>query len=504
MQGPTGTNEPVRFPASFSGCRMTSFASRFSRSCLLAASLLLGAAVAAEPPEATWKAGPFDAKAREILARVIAFPTSLGNRKVPQMAEYLAGEFRSAGFPAEDVTIVPFKLPAEETAALVVRYRGDGTGGKPIVLMAHMDVVTAERADWERDPFTLIEENGFFYGRGTADNKQGVASLTTLFLRLKSEKFVPRRDLIIYFSGDEETAQSTSVLMAREHRHLIDAEYALNSDSGGGNLDDDTGKPTLYAVQTAEKTYADFMLTTRNPGGHSSAPRADNAIYDLASALTRLSHFSFPVMWNDTTIASFRESGKTTPGELGQAMKRFAENPRDEAAAKVLAGNPGTIGQTRTTCVATMLDGGHAENALPQRATANVNCRIFPGVKIDEVRATLAKVVGEGVDVAIKSDPLSSEPSPLRKDVFDTVKRVVHKFHPGVPVVPYQGSGATDGLVFRSIGIPTYAVDTIFIRDKDSFAHGLNERIPVKGFYEGLEMWYLMVKELAGTGKAKR
>jgi acetylornithine deacetylase/succinyl-diaminopimelate desuccinylase-like protein len=370
--------------------------------------------------------------------------------------------------------------------------------------MAHMDVVTANRSDWQRDPFTLVEENGFFFGRGTADNKQGVVSLTTLFLRLKAEKYVPKRDLILYFSGDEETAQTTSVQMARNHRDLIDAEYALNSDSGGGNLDDESGKPTLFAVQTAEKTYADFLFTTRNPGGHSSTPRADNAIYDLAVALTRLRDFSFPVMWNDTTIASFREGGKTTPGELGQAMKRFAENPRDEAAAKVLAANPGTIGQTRTTCIATMLDGGHAENALPQRASANVNCRIFPGVKIDEVRTTLAQVAGEGVEVAIKSNPLSSDPSPLRKDVFDVVKRVVQKFHPGVPVVPYQGSGATDGLVFRSIGIPTYAVDTMFMRDKDSFAHGLNERVPVKGFYEGLEMWYLIVKELAGTGKAKR
>jgi acetylornithine deacetylase/succinyl-diaminopimelate desuccinylase-like protein len=471
------------------------------RICLFAASLLLaGAASAADQPGR----GPFDAKAREIFARIISIPTSLGNRKVPEMAEYLAGEFRAAGFPAEDVTIVPFKLPAEETAALVVRYRGDGSGGKPILLMAHMDVVTANRADWERDPYTLVEENGFFYGRGTLDIKQGITQLTTLFLRLKAEKYVPKRDLIIYFSGDEETAQETSVSIARNHRQLIDAEYALNSDSGGGTLDDETGKATLYAVQTAEKTYADFILTTRNPGGHSSAPRADNAIYDLAAALTKLRAFSFPVMWNDTTIASFREGGKSTPGELGEAMKNFAANPRDEAAARVLANSPGTIGQTRTTCVATMLDGGHAENALPQRATANVNCRIFPGVKIDEVRATLAKVVGEGVDVAIKSNPLSSDPSPLRKDVLDTVARVVHKFYPGVPVVPYQGSGATDGLVFRSIGIPTYAIDPTFIRDKDSFSHGLNERLPVKSFYEGLEMWYLIVKDLAGTGRAAR
>jgi acetylornithine deacetylase/succinyl-diaminopimelate desuccinylase-like protein len=469
---------------------------------LLAASLAFAvAATAADPPAA--KQRPFDAKAREIFAKVISIPTSLGNRKVPEMAEYLAGEFRAAGFPAEDVTIVPFKLPADETAALVVRYRGDGSGGKPIALMAHMDVVTAKRSDWERDPFTLIEENGFFYGRGTVDNKQGVAQLTALFLRLKAEKYVPRRDLIIYFSGDEETAQATSASMAKNHRALIDAEYALNSDSGGGNLDDETGKPTLFAVQTAEKTYADFIVTARNPGGHSSAPRADNAIYELAAALTRLRAYSFPVMWNDTTIASFREGGKTTPGELGEAMRKFAANPRDEAAAKVLAGSPGTVGQTRTTCVATMLDGGHAENALPQRASANVNCRIFPGVKIDEVRQALAQVVGEGVEVALKSNPLQSDASPLRKDVFDAVTRVVHRFYPGIPVVPFQSSGATDGLVFRSIGIPTYAVDPTFIRDKDSFAHGLNERIPVKSFYEGLEMWYLIVKELAGMGKAR-
>ena len=469
---------------------------------MLAASVFLSISVAAADRPA--KPGPVDAKAREIFAKVISIPTSLGNRKVPELAEYLAGEFRAAGFPAEDVTIVPFKLPADETAALVVRYRGDGTGGKPILLLAHMDVVTARRSDWERDPYTLIEENGFFYGRGTLDNKQGITQLTSLFLRLKAEKYVPKRDLILYFSGDEETSQATSVAISRNHRELIDAEYALNSDSGGGSVDDQSGKPTMYAVQTAEKTYADFTLTTRNPGGHSSAPRADNAIYDLATALVKVRAYSFPVMWNDTTIASFREGGKTTPGELGEAMQKFAANPGDAAAAQVLAQTPGTLGQTRTTCVATMLEGGHAENALPQSAKANVNCRIFPGVKPEDVRLKLAEVVGEGVEVAAKLAPLSSDPSPLRKDVLDAVTRVVHKFYPKLPVVPFQGSGATDGLVFRSIGIPTYAVDPTFIRDKDSFAHGLNERIPVASFYEGLEMWYLLVKDLAGTGKAKK
>ena len=447
--------------------------------------------------------GPFDAKAREIFAKVISIPTSLGLGKVPEMAEYLAGEFRAAGFPAEDVTIVPFKLPADDTAALVVRYRGDGSGGKPILLLAHMDVVTAKASDWVRDPYKLIEENGFFYGRGTYDVKHGVTELTTLFLRLKAEKYVPKRDLIIYFSGDEETSMATTVAVANKHRQLIDAEYALNADGGGGTLDDETGNPLFYGLQTAEKTYADFKLTTRNPGGHSSMPRADNAIYDLAIALVKLRQFSFPVMWNDTTVASFRAAAKNTPGELGAAMAKFAANPRDEAAAAALAANPAYVGQTRTTCVATMLQAGHAENALPQSAVANVNCRIFPGVKIEDVRLALAGAVGEGVQVAVDGEPMSSDASPLRNDIVAAVTRVVHKFYPTANVVPQQASGATDGLVFRAVGIPTYGVDPTFIRDKDAFAHGLDERLPVKSFYDGLEMWYLLVKDLAGTGKKK-
>jgi acetylornithine deacetylase/succinyl-diaminopimelate desuccinylase-like protein len=472
-----------------------------TRSALALGGLLVGAAcMGAAPPRPH---GPFDGKAREIFAKVISIPTSVGLRKVPELAEYLAGEFRAAGFPGEDITIVPFKLPADETASLIVRYRGDGTGGKPILLLAHMDVVTAKREDWMRDPYTLVEENGYFYGRGTYDVKNGVTQLTTVFLRLKAEKFVPRRDLIIYFSGDEETAMSTTLAVAKQHRALIDAEYALNSDGGGGTLDDETGKPLFFGLQAAEKTYADFKLTTRNAGGHSSLPRPDNAIYDLAAALVKLRQFSFPVMWNDTTIAGFAAASKTTPGELGQAMAKFAANPRDAAAAATLAANPAYVGQTRTTCVATMLDGGHAENALPQSAAANVNCRIFPGVKIEDIRLALAGVVGEGVEVAVVGEPMSSDASPLRPDIVAAVTRVVHKFYPGANIVPQQASGATDGLVFRSVGIPTYGVDPTFIRDKDAFAHGLDERLPVKSFYDGLEMWYLLVKDLAGAAKKK-
>ena len=256
-------------------------------------------------------------------------------------------------------------------------------------------------------------------------------------------------------------------------------------------------------MQTAEKTYADFELTARNAGGHSSMPRADNAIYDLAAALVKLRQFSFPVMWNDTTIASFRAASKTTPGELGQAMAKFAANPKDETAAAALSANPSYVGQLRTTCVATLLEGGHAPNALPQSAAANVNCRIFPGVKVEDVQATLAGVAGGSIEVKSVLDAMSSDASPLRPDVVSAVTRAVNKFYPGATVVPQQASGATDGLVFRSVGIPTYGVDPTFIRDKDAFAHGLNERIPVKSFYNGLEIWYLLVKDLAGTSKKK-
>ena len=467
---------------------------------LCALSLSVGLSLAAFPAD-TVGTRPSDIKAREIFARVISIPTQSGNNKVPEMAEYLAGEFRAAGFPADDVKVLPMKVSGDQTATLVVRYRGDGTGGKPILLMSHMDVVTAKREDWVRDPYQLIEADGFFYGRGTSDIKSGVTELTATFLRLKGEGFKPKRDLIIYFSGDEETSMDTTVAMARDHRDLIDAEYALNSDAGGGALDNDTGKPLYYSLTAAEKTYADFSLTTHNPGGHSSQPRPDNAIYELAIALEKVSKFSFPVMSNEITLANFKASGKTTPGELGAAMTKFGADPADAAAATVIAKSPTHIGWTRTTCVATMLTGGHAENALPQSASANVNCRIFPGVKIEEVRSTLQRVAGDNVEVKVVGTPMSSDASPLRADVVAAITRVVQKLHPGVAVVPNQASGATDGLVFRAAGIPTYGADGIFMRPKDDFSHGLNERIPVTAFYQALDHWYFLLKDVGGKRK---
>lgn len=433
-------------------------------------------------------------RARDLLGSLVAYRTEDGMGQVPAMAKDLADRFRQAGFPDTDIDLVPLG----ETASLVVRYRGHGSGGRPILLLGHMDVVTARPEEWKRDPFTMVEEGGFFFGRGTLDMKNGVASLAATFMRLKREGFVPTRDLIIAFTGDEETRQATAKDLSTTHRDLIDAEFALNSDSGGGGLDAQ-GRATLYGLQTAEKTYASFELTTHNPGGHSSAPRADNAIYELVDALGKLQGYRFPVMSNDTTLASFKAAGEQTQGEEGAAMRAFASNPQDAAAADVLWRYPADVGRTRTTCVPTLLRGGHADNALPQTAVATVNCRIFPGVSIDTIRQSLSCVAGDKVTVTVIGEPVWSDASPLRKDVFDAVSAAVHAIHPGIPIVPVQESGASDGIFFRAAGIPTYGVSETFIKDSDAFAHGLDERLPVQSFYDGLDYWYELLKRLAST-----
>jgi len=436
---------------------------------------------------------PAQAQGREIFARLIAFKTEVGQGQVPAMAKYLADQFRAVGFPEADIHL----LPVGEFASLVVRYRGDGTGGRPVDWMAHMDVVTARPEDWERDPFTMVEEDGFFFGRGAQDIKSGVAALVANFLRLKKEGFVPSRDFILVLSGDEETEMLTIQDLVKHHRDLIDAEFALNSDGGGGTLGED-GKPLVFGVQTAEKTYVSFELTTRNPGGHSSQPRKDNAIYELADALKKIQAYRFPVMWSDTTLAYFKASGEVTDGALGEAMRSFAADPKDESAAEVLHDAPAEVGKTRTTCIPTLLRGGHADNALPQSATATVNCRIFPGVKVEEVRDTLAGIVGGPVEVKVIGNPAASDASPLRADVFDAVSRAVQARHPGVPIVPVQDSGASDGLYLRAAGIPTYGVSGMFMKDSDSFPHGLNERVPVASYYDELDYWYRLMKDVGG------
>ena len=448
---------------------------------------------AAQAPPSTLSAP--EAKARAILERVIAFKTSVGLAQVPAMAAYLAGEFRAAGFPDADIHI----FPLGETASMIVRYRGDGTGGRPILMMAHMDVVTAKREEWQRDPFALVEENGFFFGRGTFDIKGGLVCEASTFLRLKAEGFVPRRDLILMFTGDEETTEDTTADLVKHHRDLIDADFALNADAGNATLDESSGAPLFFSLGTAEKSYASFDLTVTNPGGHSSLPRADNAIYELADALKKLQAYQFPIMWNDTTLGYFKGIGKLTPGPLGQAMQQFGADPHDQKAAATLAQSPTYVGMTRTTCVPTLLRGGHAENALPESATVTINCRIFPGIDPAAVKVTLQGLVGPKVAVANVGTPAWSNASPLRADVLAGVTKALHVRYPRVPIVPMQEPGLSDAVYTRGIGIASYGVGAGFIKDSDDYMHGLNERVPIKSFYDYLEFWYVLVKDLAST-----
>jgi carboxypeptidase PM20D1 len=443
---------------------------------------------------------PYQQKALEIYRHIVGIRSAEGQGKVPEVAQYLADQFRQGGFPTEDVHVLPFtKGNGEESAGLVVRYRGDGSSGKkPILLVAHMDVVDALRKDWERDPFTLVEENGYFFGRGTFDVKVGVAVLTTTFLRLKAEGFVPTRDLIIGFTGDEETGMISARELVTTHRDLTDAEFALNADGGGGSMDPD-GKPLLYVVQASEKTYATFELTVTNPGGHSSTPRDDNAIYELATALENIQAYRFPVMVNDVTRAYLKAMAKVRPGEVGEAMAALADNPADAHAAEVLWHEPEEVGITRTTCVATMLRAGHAETALPQSATATVNCRIFPGVEVADVQKTLDSVAAvPKLQIKVLDDPKASPASPVRGDIMDAVAAAVHARFPDIQVIPAQASYGTDGKEYRAAGIPTYGVSGVFMRDKDQFAHGLNERLEVRNFYAALEHWKTLIDRLAG------
>ncbi|WP_286830353.1 MULTISPECIES: M20/M25/M40 family metallo-hydrolase [Kordiimonas] len=434
-------------------------------------------------------------KALEIYRTAISMRTAEGFGNVPKLANYLAAEFKAAGFDEADIHIKDMG----ETAALIVRYRGDGSSGKkPILLSAHMDVVDAHPEDWERDPFTLIEEDGYFFGRGTADNKMGITSLTSTFLRLKAEGFVPTRDLIIAFSGDEESGMVTTKALANDFRDLTDAEFVLIADAGGGALAED-GSVLSYNMQAAEKTYVTFEMTVTNPGGHSSRPRSDNAIYDLADALKKIQAYQFPVSSSELTRTFFRKSADQAEGDLGKAMAKFAKNPNDAWAVKTLRSYPEYVGTTGTTCVATMLKAGHAENALPQTATATVNCRIFPGAGVDNTLNTLKEVVGNpAINWTVIYEPTESPASQLRDDVIGPLTKAVHALHPGVEIVPYMESGGTDGMHFRAAGMDSYGVSGIFMKGSDVYAHGLNERLPVKAFYDALEHWHILLTEIAG------
>jgi len=434
-------------------------------------------------------------KTLEIYTRIVEVETAKNLGNVPKVANYLAGELIAGGLAAEDVEVVP----QGETASLIARYRGDGSSGRnPILLLGHMDVVEANPDDWERPPFKLTRDDTYFYARGTLDNKFGVAQLTSTFIRLKKEGFVPDRDLILVFSGDEESGMKTTRMLAYERPDLAEAEFALNSDAGGGELSRD-GKAVAYLVQAAEKTYSTWEITVRNPGGHSSRPRPDNAIYDLADAITRIRNYRFPVQWNDMTREYFAETGKQLGGELGDAMIRFADDPEDVEASNRLAIESSYVGTTRTTCVVTMLRAGHAENALPQSATATVNCRIFPGVAAADVEKTLREVVANDAVGFENIYPATESPvSELTEEIRAAVAAAVQPRYPGVRMLPYMESGGTDGMHFRKAGVPTFAVSGLFINPDEMFAHGLNERVPIKAFYDALDHWSIIIRELTG------
>lgn len=435
-------------------------------------------------------------KALEIYRTILAMETAKNLGNVPEMANYLKAELLEAGFKAGEVEVIPLG----ETAALIARFRGDdSTTKKPILFLGHMDVVEANPDDWQRPPFELTEDDTNYYARGSIDNKFGIAQLTSTFIRLKKSGFVPNRDLILVFSGDEESSMNTTRMLAYERPDLAEAEFALNSDAGGGNLDS-AGKAVVYKVQAAEKTYATWELTVRNPGGHSSRPRPDNAIYDLSDAIKNVQAYRFPVRWSEMTLAFFQETGRQLGGELGEAMIRFAYDPKDQGASDRLAVESSYVGSTRTTCVVTMLRAGHAENAMPQSATATVNCRIFPGVSVAEVASVLTKVVdNEEVEFELLGSPVESPISEMRDDVTAAVTKAVHSQYAGVKVIAYMESGGTDGMHFRNAGIPTWAVSGRFMNPDEMFAHGLNERAPKAGFSGALDHWSIIIRELAGN-----
>ncbi len=472
---------------------------------LVALGLLTAAAFANAQSHSSQYTEDYQREALEIFRDIIAMRTAAGHGKVPAMAEYLAAYFLDAGFDAEDVHVIrQIVSTGEEVASLVVRYRGNGLANrKPVLLLAHMDVVDAIRSDWVREPYELIEEDGFFFGRGTSDNKTGVTTLTSSFLRLQREGFTPTRDLIIAFTGDEETTMETIQHLLTDHRPLIDAEYVLNSDSGGGHRDHDHNDIS-YNLQAAEKTYVTYELTIRNPGGHSSLPRSDNAIYELADVLKNIEQHQFPAELNEVTRRYFEEMSTLVEGKVGDAMAAYARNPDDIAARAILSRYPAFNATTGTTCVATMLKAGHAENALPQTATATVNCRLFPGVPEADVRAQLMQAAGNpDLEITIAFPAWEGPMSELREDVTAAVADAARGQYGDVPLVPYMESGATDSLHTRMAGMPSYGTGGLSMRPEDMFAHGLNERVPVDSFFKALDHWYDLLTDI-GSERARQ
>jgi acetylornithine deacetylase/succinyl-diaminopimelate desuccinylase-like protein len=412
-------------------------------------------------------------------------------------AQEMAAHLKAAGFPDKDLTIF-FKPDLPKNGGLVAVYPGADPKAKAILLLAHIDVVEAKREDWTRDPFKLVEEGGFFYGRGAADDKAQAAIWVDTLIRYRQEGFHPKRTIKMALTCGEEGGApfNGASWLVENKRDLIDAEFALN-EGAGGQLDDH-GKRVAHTIEAGEKTSQSFTLEVTNPGGHSSRPVPDNAIYRLADALEKIRGYEFPVMINDANGAYLTKMSKVVGGEQGAAMTALMANPKDAKADALLSKDPGLHTMLRTTCVATMLSAGHAQNALPQRATANINCRIFPGVSRDAVRDKLIEVIGDpqvSVSKTAVAGPRGEAPAPpLTPKVLGPIEKVSAEMWPGVPVVPILQAGATDGKALTAGGIPTYGVQGIFYEPDLGRIHGLNERVGVTALYEGRDFLYKLVK----------
>jgi len=443
--------------------------------------------------------------ARAILKQLIQINTTDSVGSVTAASLAMQKRLLDAGFADKDTRLAG---PRDNKKNLVLRYHGTGKR-KPILFIGHLDVVEARREDWTSDPFLFLEKGGYFYGRGTEDMKAGDALLVTSFIRLKKEGYTPDRDLILALTADEEGGTANGIeWLVKNHRDWIDAEYAINLD--GGEFEKDNGKRLLAGLQASEKVYVDYQFESLNPGGHSSLPSRDNAIYHLADALSRLENFSFPVHVNEITQNYFLKTAALSSGQTADDLRAVAKDAPDPAAAQRLSdANPYFNSLLHTTCVATQLTGGHAPNALPQMARANVNCRIFPGEEPEAVRATLEKVAADP-KVSVTIVPTKDEtgavipamgvpPSPLLPEVVQAEEKTVHAYWPGLPVVPTMSTGATDGHYLRIAGIPTYGIACMFFDVNDNRAHGKDERVGVQDFDEGVDVSYALIKNLSSA-----
>ena len=442
----------------------------------------------------------------DIFKQLIEINTTDSVGSTTVAAEAMRRRLLDAGFVPEDVVVLG---PNERKGNMVARYRGRaGSTKKPVLIIGHLDVVEAKREDWTSDPFVFTEKDGYFYGRGTQDMKESDAASVAAFVRLKREGFVPDRDIILALTADEEGGKSNGVdWLVKNHRQLVDAGFVLNADAGG--LNTEKGKPVNLGVEATEKLYADYQLTSTNPGGHSSLPKKDNAIYHLADALGRLEAYQFPFELNAVTRAYFEAMAKIETGQEAGDMLGVLKTPPDAAAVARLSESPLYNSTMRTTCVATMVEAGHAHNALPQRAVANVNCRILPGHTPAEVRAELTKVFADPkVEVKLVNNAgalsdrdeneMSVTPPPLNEEVFGALHSVAGKMWPGLPIVPDMETGASDSKITMAAGMPSYGFSGMGIDGDDVRAHGKDERIGVESFYTGVEFQYLYLKALTG------